>query len=85
MKVDQHGVATIIENLFTKIKDENRNKSDFFIAIKKRIDGKTCLVLQLKKISAEMHEVIKKLLPDWTFILVKDSRPTLIFTRYGFH
>lgn len=85
MRIDQHGVVMIIDNLFARIKEENRTKSKFFIAIKKRIDGKIVTVLQLKQISADQQATINKMLPELVYQLVKDSKPTSIFTRYGFH
>lgn len=42
-------------------------------------------ILQIKRISVDQVENLRKILPGLIFLLVKDAKPNTIFTRLGFH
>lgn len=85
MMLDEHAVEVIVNSLFNSIKESNREKNEQHISIKRKIGDRAVVVLQIKRISADRIENLRKILPALIFLLVKDAKPNTIFTRFGFH
>lgn len=85
MKLDLHAVESIINKLFDDIRDANKEKQDFHVTIKRRFDEKAITILQIKRVANDQTSELKKILPVVVYSLVKDAKPSTIFTRYGFH
>ena len=85
MRLDEHAVDSIVNSLFNSIKESNKEKNEVTISIKRKISDRAITILQIKRISMDQVENLRKLLPSLIFLLVKDAKPNTIFTRYSFH
>ena len=83
--LDESLVEGIVNNLFNAIKEDNTEKSEVSISIRRKFDEKAVNILQIKRVRVDQLEKIKKILPGLIFLLVKDAKPHTIFTRYSFH
>ncbi len=85
MKLDLHAVESIVDRLFTDIHDANKEKLNFSITIKRRFEEKAVTILQMRRISYTQTSELKKIIAPVVYSLVKDAKPSSIFTRYSFH
>lgn len=85
MKLDLHAVETIVSKLFDDIRDSNKEKLEYNITIKRRFEEKAITILQIRRINHEHTSELKKILAPVLYSLVKDAKPSSIFTRYSLH
>lgn len=85
MRLDEHAVDSIVNSLFSSIRESNKEKNEIHITIKRKIGERAITILQIKRISVDQVDSLKKILPSLVYLLVKDAKPNTIFTRYSFH
>lgn len=85
MKLDLHAVESIVNKLFDDIRDTNKEKLDYSITFKRKFEDKAITILTIRRINPEHTSELKKLLAPVVYSIVKDAKPSSIFTRYALH